>query len=470
MGNRVSERAGEAVPQAQAVPVAAVVPAAGGSGPQAIRGLQRSVGNHAVNRLLAADADAVVRRKLATTSASMSKLGGGGIAGMLGRSSFSAIRSTLGDYEKARTADKQAQLLARLDALCTAWLDENRKSGAKTDSSRRTAVEKLVDELPAERAAVSRAQAEQRYMGGLRATSQGAGASKAVTKAPGAQHRFSMLSEGGKKQVDKTNNPSAKAFIAENGLTDAEVAAIRIFTAQDYTYMNPVTHNDPDSFDYKQLENRAGDKMQDAREEGSLHSAMAIQGLEKIKPYEGPVYRGERHSEAVFKLLFRKGEVVPRNSLTSTTKKLSVAENFAHGVSAEDLIDASKNVAVIITITNTKGGSRDISKLTAYESEGEVVVLPGRKFVTKSIVEVKGSKYADKVKMATDRKPPQPAPAKWYEVTCEPVLEDAKPQAAPPAAQPAAAGSPGAPKPPSRRPAPKAGGHRLPGLPPVPRP
>ena len=216
-----------------------------------------------------------------------------------------------------------------------------------------------------------------------------------------------------------------------HGLTDAEVSAITIFSAGDFTYINPVTAN-PVAMNWENevvnpwLVNQRKDHPNDAwarlddktvKEEGSLHTAMALQGLLKMDPYPGETYRGARFTpEAVKAMGLRPGKTMPFATLTSSTKDKDIGINFVYGLGSGAMIDPSKTVAVFYILTDH--GGRDISDIALVRKEAEVLLLPGSVFVVKSVQELdadaENTRYAEHVQQAVKKN--QPLPTSWYVV------------------------------------------------------
>lgn len=313
--------------------------------------------------------------------------------------------SSFGKLQKALTAAGQANdteragLLGEVDRRATAWLNSHDPRG---DSPRHDAVRTLLDELPAERAALSKYQADHAYASGFE---RGAA-------------RFKTLAEPAKMYDFK---PELTESVDEYGLTRAEVLAIRTFTKQDYAYINPATANSPSwldankkNADFKvQLQEREldpddqlrrdeltakriktkGIKQRDAIDEelhtidlgrkvrqdfvteGATHAAMALQGLNKLPDYDGAVFRGAGYTETEFAAAFKQGGTLNISALTSYSKSRDIATSFAGR--------QPKSVKVLTRIEDA--GGRDISAISTLKREAEVVLLPGSSYKVRSI-------------------------------------------------------------------------------------
>lgn len=217
----------------------------------------------------------------------------------------------------------------------------------------------------------------------------------------------------GRAPHEQSDNITARGLAgAALGLTKAEQTAITVFTAKDYSYINPATANSRswmlanrddarDKAGVKPANLKVASQMDDAfvanrNEEGSLHAGMAVQGLNKLPlhPQSVPTYRGETFKEADFKKKFKvdkKGALTPltptvtRSTISSTTKNRALAEAFVLESSGKlGLGDARKEAFCLVwefTLTN----GRDIEALSANGHEEEVATLPGAKFKIESI-------------------------------------------------------------------------------------
>ena len=168
----------------------------------------------------------------------------------------------------------------------------------------------------------------------------------------------------------------SRAFAAKMGLTDAERAAIQVYTGGDFTYINPAT-----SGDKKWLGNATGGKdMSLTATEGATHAAIAIQGLRKLPAYAGQVYRAEGLSQERFDKWFE----MPAPGATGSVPLSVKADNgpFAWGI----LTSTSKNPRVryafsgyekySIWWTIRSAAGRDVSTMSVNVVELEVLLLP----------------------------------------------------------------------------------------------
>jgi hypothetical protein len=198
----------------------------------------------------------------------------------------------------------------------------------------------------------------------------------------------------------------------EFGLTAAETAAIATFTGGDYMYINPATENDASWMD--DMFGHEGDSSVATRkEEGSLHTSMALSGLLKLPVWKGSTARGESQSLADFNSAF---ELVPRSggpgkplAFTFTNlldaraqlSKLSETHTFRlkkKTFQQKRLVSSTRKLAVTggfggltpkrplrFSFRYTLTNGRDIQPLSMAPGEEEVVTLPGATFAYDSI-------------------------------------------------------------------------------------
>lgn len=186
------------------------------------------------------------------------------------------------------------------------------------------------------------------------------------------------------------NQTRGKATGLKLGLSEAEVAAIQAYTANDYTYINPATSNDKGwmgTFGGKgtgATEAESQKKMSAIQQEGSLHTAFGVQGLLKLPVWKGLAYRGQTLQFKQFHDLFvKEGEGFRGRSPTFAWNTItSISKNDK---AARDFVGAGKPgiAAVLWTMDVTNG--RDIEALSVNRGEEEVAILPGARFAISSI-------------------------------------------------------------------------------------
>jgi hypothetical protein len=199
---------------------------------------------------------------------------------------------------------------------------------------------------------------------------------------------------------------AAQKLVAQNGLTKEELFAIRAYTGSNYLHINPATANAPgwmksnnkNAFSRAELDatpNEGGakaykelpatdpyksqqKKLQSLAEEGSLHGAVALSGLQKLPAKRGDVFRGARLSEAELKRFYPSGQTVTFHNLTSTARQQSAAQVFANA-GGETAPRADQTISVMATLKVTN--ARDLQELSVYGAhEAEWILLPGATF------------------------------------------------------------------------------------------
>ena len=220
-----------------------------------------------------------------------------------------------------------------------------------------------------------------------------------------------------------TERSRSRASAVSMGLSAAELAAIQTYSAQDYRYINPATANDPawlavnfpdlaDKPDksleeWQELQDQLasagqtldqrmadrGTNLRTKREEGGLHTGVALQGLQKMPVWKGTAYRGECiDGKRFYPRFVKKGDgFAPRNptftwkTITSISKSEHAARSFA--------FMGSGQYRVIYEFKIING--RDIEGLSVNRREREIALLPGAEFEYGPIEVVKAGKHVE---------------------------------------------------------------------------
>ncbi|HWE56470.1 MAG TPA: hypothetical protein VG435_13225 [Acidimicrobiales bacterium] len=382
-------------------------------------------GNRAMTNLLSPSAPASIQRVKPAPGLTMkaSDLDSDkGRKPLVGRSSYIQLQARFAKFEKAKakgaTEQVLADMLADLDAKVTKWLNEHRRNLDDRDAKRRQVIERLNDQLTEERAQLSKKQAHEAYM-------------KSVETRPGNkdyEHGFkgltgrapadargnwqkllaletrkrTHLSETPDIKSEAENNLEKRRELAEkHGLSDAEQASFGVYTQStaDYEYINPVgagqTGTGKAGQDrlagaranaIKEAQDRHGtaqgwtrESNQTLREEGSLHTAMVMSGLQKLDRYEGTSYRGESLTESTFRERAQVGKKFGFPNLTSTSKEPHVATRFARGKPTKDVS--------VYWVFNNAGKDVEAFSMVQEAKEGEVLIEPSDQFVIDRIVD-----------------------------------------------------------------------------------
>jgi hypothetical protein len=186
----------------------------------------------------------------------------------------------------------------------------------------------------------------------------------------------------------------ALKIMQERGITDAEMAAIKIYTAADYRYINAgiakdrggwlrsaiVNLQDKPSTAPETLGAPLGPGQQGplskgdaiAASEGARHARMALEGLRKMKPWAGgvPTFRGMGLSHEEYKQQFEDTSTWTSAAFTSTSVDKTVSEQFARSES-----QGGKQGILIVFDVVIDG--RDLMDISIFGREGEVLLLPG---------------------------------------------------------------------------------------------
>jgi hypothetical protein len=212
----------------------------------------------------------------------------------------------------------------------------------------------------------------------------------------GYRSKFKRLAPS---QVQDSSITKRLELVKRKGLTDVEHAALLVFTEQagDDNYINPaqVTQpaHDPVTGARKkswmqanrerarkgpEVDHWKGVDEATVREEGALHAALAVSAMRKLDPFEGVSYRGETTDAMTIKA----GDAKDFASLASTTKNPDKTTSFV-----DMNLTADRNIAVF-WLFDHRGGhlqGRDIETLSALQSEAEVLLFPGSRFVVTEV-------------------------------------------------------------------------------------
>ncbi len=129
------------------------------------------------------------------------------------------------------------------------------------------------------------------------------------------------------------------------------------------------------------------------REEGGLHTGVALQGLLKMPVWKGTAYRGEKIGSDRFDPRFvKKGNgFAPREAtftwktITSISKERGIAESFA--LQGDGLYSVIYEFKVI--------NGRDIEDVSLARREREVAILPGAEFAYEPIEVLQEGKHVE---------------------------------------------------------------------------
>jgi hypothetical protein len=254
----------------------------------------------------------VVRRRFSVSSVDVNALRSkaGVRKGARTRDSLDKIGRLLEQHRDRRDELEIIQSLLTIGALGNHWLDKHR---AEQDWGKINLVETIVAEASRDHAQLL---AQRRYLADARAGSGLGGppdpraSSTPLTMqvsdtAAGQAGRLATAARA--PRVATQQRTPAVDLVANLGLTEAEILAIKTFTNEDYKYMNPAIVGDDVwmadqqpalqslfSYQAKSSYGRQGDLHTDLRKlkaEGVLHGGVLMQAVAKLEPKVGRVYR-----------------------------------------------------------------------------------------------------------------------------------------------------------------------------------
>jgi hypothetical protein len=354
--------------------------------------LQRQAGNRAVTVLLRGEVSAAVQRAIPTQ---LTDLGARtwkerAFTTFAGADTYLKIINVLTDYHGSKTDEDKLELADVLMGLTDHWLakqerDPNRQA-SKTQRNRTLSIKNLGRQARAEARELRRKKSppgQKDYLDKL-----GAGGFQGVER---GRTKVSVtdpaedLAAGKEDSNVKGADARAVALVAKHRLTADEIAAIRIFTAPDYTYINPALANSV-SWLKDNLAKSKDPHIQDLvgrnvdpatlMKEGAEHGAKALNAIKRLPAYTEIAYRGERISVSSFKKNYKDSSTKYFGGFGSAAKKREVAQNYAVGRKT-DIGITDDDVVSVLALVFPKTKARDISLLSASpKEEEEIVILP----------------------------------------------------------------------------------------------
>jgi hypothetical protein len=347
-------------------------------GAHALLTLQRSAGNQAVSHLIQPLA---VQRKLSYTPSQLNAERSvfGRMKGARTKDTLYQITETLRLYHAAVGEESETLLLQALIGLSKKYKQRHplsEKNNAKASS---------VDDLEqAAQVELLRLQAMQDYHRDVSAPMVSTPGSKDKQN-PMFSHLDVSSSQAGEeaKQMAAGTGAGSEAYrrttkelIAATGISEAELAAIKIFAGDDYKYINPATANSADYMAKMKPQSKGDEKVFNSfREQGGLHAAIAMSGLAKLPVMSGLIYRGT--GEAPDKIA-KPGDVIPVLTIQSWSQSKDAAESFTRSYGGD--------VRVVYKLNTTK--ARNINPLkgeSMASMEPEWVLLPGNSYKVDSV-------------------------------------------------------------------------------------
>jgi predicted ABC-type ATPase len=347
-----------------------------------------------------ADAGPVIRRKMALDRKDLNVLAPGLSArtsDLLGRTGQAGKRikdTTIGkldralkDYWATRKATEEAQLLGMIAGLADTWLGKPRSQNSKKHG----AVTRL---LAAARAELPKATKQATYIDDLSKGQSAFSYLSGTVKQANVLDSTQKTLEGDKKAFyfrTEAENLLAAQLVQEYQLTDAELAAIKVYTVDDYKYINPAMEGIdawlksqiPDINDAKTTDT-SEQGLAKAKAEGQRHGKMAMKGLSKLPDYAGNVFRGMTIARDEVQN-YQVGQVLEYRSFKSSSRDESVSQEFITKELAKDEKRGGGKVGVLFVMQLVEK-AKDVSMFSnAPNQESEVLMLPGTRFRINSI-------------------------------------------------------------------------------------
>lgn len=342
----------------------------------------------------------VVRRTISKSGRDVRALRSvsGRIKGLVKGDTLDMLATMVDGYRREKDTTRQAAALRIIITLCDRYRMENEGAQGASKGARLALVEDIKAEAMRDQGQLL---AQQRYL----KDAYGVGSTTPLTK----QKDISQTHLGAKAVASGTPNGIVEGAGAktielarEYGLTEAEVLALRTYTANDYTYINPATANDrtwmaqqnPLAMDPSVLDGSPAAKrrpeMATLMEEGSLHTGVAMAGLNKLPVMQGDVWRGARMSQEELDGRYG-GTTFTFKTITSSACDRKPAQTFADGFSpTPPRPDQTIAVMVKLYVNN----ARDMRLFSIYGAgEEEWVVLPGATFNIVSVEDEKDPKF-----------------------------------------------------------------------------
>ena len=332
------------------------------------------------------------------------------------------IFDTLYDLLKAYEAPNvdvptQLRMLQNLEVIGVEWLGKHGSSTKGQASKKAPAIRTMLHDVQREIEALL-PERQRRYLERVRATSwatfPGDQTTTTTTTADEADLaarerdvRFADRSVGAQfNYITKTGAKAMSLFGAKHQaakqsgqgllLTEDELAAIRVFSAGDYKYMNPVQAGSGSRLvgqikNLSQTERNETSWASDAtrtlttsgvldrahtrqlKVEALQHVRQAMTGLNKLPDFAGTLFRGLRVPATDLQREYQQGCIVSFPSLTSTSKDRSVSNQWAQ----TPIADTTGILLVLSGVTQGK----DIANISMNEVEKEVLLLAGSRFL-----------------------------------------------------------------------------------------
>jgi hypothetical protein len=302
------------------------------------------------------------------------------------QSDWTAAVEAFHKYEQSQTRTEVVERLNGFISAANNWVNSHSESKTKSDVERVKALSQLTDWAANESLQATKLQAEQIYVDDVTGSKASEFPLQAITNKSAKSVGDNVVGQTG---------PSVKTASGETrGLTEAQRAAFRIFTGDDYGYINPATAvnlkwlnankaqtGTKAAFEGTRVTANEAQMDKSRMSEGALHAGMLERAMNELPPYKGTVYRGMVVDQAMLDDL-KKG--VTFEAMTSTSTGEKTARDWAR-----DRVTPEKPIELIYIIE--KSGGRDVKEFSEYPREGEIMVAAGTRFTTTKIEQLPGT-------------------------------------------------------------------------------
>jgi Domain of unknown function (DUF4157) len=307
-------------------------------------------------------------------------------------STFSEIIKYLGNYEDATNSRDELRFLQALEMLVNEWKVAHGDGETKKEKTKAVSLSNILTKVHAALANLGDEQQSQ-YGEKIANTNQAIAYDGATSKS------FKHMTESGARGAvtEGANFAKARKNAESTGLTDEELAAIRIYSGGDYRYINPTLNKNKGWLEGESLNltglgakketkwANSGTLKQMLEQQGKLtkqqervlkieamqHARVAITGLEKLPDNKVSGYRGMTITKDALDAEYKANNVVTWAGFSSCSTDQMVSSVYANQ-------PAEGKVGLLITL-NIKHG-KDISTFSQEAAEKEILVLPGAKF------------------------------------------------------------------------------------------
>jgi hypothetical protein len=231
----------------------------------------------------------------------------------------------------------------------------------------------------------------------------------------GTQKALEWEKQSKNKNMPEDQKSKAALLAAKYGLTKSEMAAIFIFTANDYKYMNPavagnlgwlksalpevsLVDRDLQKLIFKQSKEQGGiseDITNMAIKEGKIHYRYMKSGLNKLPNYVGTTYRGASFTQPEMQQYYPLHGTTTFPAMSSSSIREGQAKGFAESTKTKD------KKPYVFTLEMKRG--KTVAEFSNSPGEAEIVIMAGAQFSVDSIVEPQDENSVGKVHLTQVR-------------------------------------------------------------------